>query len=63
MINRHKNAIRKNDEIVYVCENEKHLKEKEKAKYWENVHAILDAEIEIHELYILVKDRVERCGK
>ena len=63
MLDRHKNVIRNNDEAVYVKENEKHLKEEEKAKYWQAVRATLEADIEIHELYILVKDRVERCGK
>ena len=63
MLDRHKNAIRKNDETVYVQENEKHLKAEEKEKYWQAVRAILEADIEIHELYILVKDRLERCGK
>lgn len=63
MLERHINAICKNDEMVYIAENEKHLKEEERAKYWENVRAILDAELEIHELYILVKDRAERWKK
>lgn len=63
MLDRHKNAIRQNDEFVYVSDNAKHLTPEEKTKFWQAVRVMLDAEIQIHELYILVNDRVKRCGK
>lgn len=62
MEKRHENAIKHNDETVYVNEHEKYMKHGEKKRFMAAVRKQMEIEIKIHELYVIVKDRVERCG-
>ena len=60
---RHKNAMRHNDEMVFLNENRKHMNNGEERRFLAYVRKELEIGIKVHELYIVVKDRVERCGQ
>ena len=51
------------DEMLFLRENQKRMKPGEARRYWAAVRKELEIDIKMHELYVLVKDRVERYGK
>lgn len=61
-VTKHESAIRHHEEMLYIHDHEKTLKPGEKRRYWAAVRRRLEIEIKMHELYVLVKDRVERYG-
>lgn len=63
MEDRHKNAIRHNDEMVFLNVHRKHMNHGEEKRFLSCVRKELEIGIKIHELYIVVKDRVERHGE
>ncbi len=62
MEERHKNAITHSDELFYIREHQKKMNHGESRRYWAAVRKQMELEIKVHELYVIVKDRVERCG-
>ncbi len=62
VLTKHESAIRHHDEMLYIHEHQKVLKPGEKRGYFSAVRRQLEIEIKMHELYVLVKDRVERYG-
>ena len=63
MEDRHKNAIRHNDEMVFLNVHRKHMNNGEERRFLSYVRKELEIGIKVHELYIVVKDRVERTGE
>lgn len=61
-INRHESAIQHHEEMLYMHDHERVMKPGEKRRYWAAVRKQLEIDIKMHELYVLVKDRVERYG-
>ena len=51
------------DEMLFLRENQKRMKPGETRRYWSAVRKELEIDIKMHELYVLVKDRVERYEK
>ncbi len=62
MDSRHESAIKHTDEMFFIKEHSKHLRPMESKRYWSAVRKSLEIDIKMHELYVLVKDRVERIG-
>ena len=60
---RHESAIKHTDEMFFIKEHSKNLRPMEAKRYWSAVRKSLEIDIKMHELYVLVKDRVERYGK
>ena len=48
--------------MLYMKDHGKTMKPGEKRRYWAAVRKSLEIDIKMHELYVLVKDRVERYG-
>ena len=61
-IKRHENVIQHHEEMLYMKDHERTMKPGEKRRYWAAVRKQLEIDIKMHELYVLVKDRVERYG-
>lgn len=61
-INRHESAIQHHEEMLYMHDHEKTMKPGEKRRYWAAVRKQLEIDIKMHELYVVIKDRVERYG-
>ena len=61
-INRHESAIRHHEEMLYMKDHERTMKPGEKRRYWAAVRKQLEIDIKMHELYVVIKDRVERYG-
>ena len=51
------------EEMTFIRENQKVMKPGESRRYWAAVRKELEIDIKMHELFVLVKDRVERYGK
>ena len=62
MDSRHESAIKHTDEMFFIKEHSKHLRPMESKRYWSAVRKSLEIDIKMHELYVLIKDRVERIG-
>ena len=62
MDSRHESAIKHTDEMFFIKEHSKHLRPMEAKRYWSAVRKSLEIDIKMHELFVLVKDRVERYG-
>ena len=54
--------ITHHEEMMFLKENQKRMKPREAKSYWSVVRKELENDIKMHELYVLVKDRVERYG-
>ena len=64
MSNEHESAIRHHTEMLYLHDHyEKHMNGREKKSYWKVVREELLNDMRMHELYVVVKDRVERRGE
>lgn len=61
-INRHESVIQHHEEMLYMKDHEKTMKPGEKRRYWAAVRKTLEIDIKMHELYVVIKDRVERYG-
>ena len=61
-IKRHESAIQHHEEMLYMHDHEKAMKPGEKRRYWSAVRRQLEIDIKMHELYVVIKDRVERYG-
>lgn len=61
-INRHESAIQHHEEMLYMKDHEKTMKPGEKRRYWAAVRKSIEIDIKMHELYVVIKDRVERYG-
>lgn len=61
-INRHESVIQHHEEMLYMKYHEKRMKPGEKRRYWAAVRKSLEIDIKMHELYVVIKDRVERYG-
>ena len=59
----HDSAIRHHEEMLFLNKHQNKMKPKEARSYWVAVRKELETDIRMHELYVLVKDRVERYGK
>jgi hypothetical protein len=58
-----KDENKHHDEMLFLRENQKRMKPGEARRYWSAVRKSLEIDIKMHELYVLVKDRVDRYGK
>ena len=58
----HDSAIKHHEEMLFIKEHQKTMKPGEAKRYWAAVRKQLEIDIKMHELYVLVKDRVERYG-
>lgn len=63
MDDKHDNAIKHHEEMLFLQEHQKKMKPREAKSFWSAVRKTLEMEIRMHELYIVIKDRVERYGK
>lgn len=61
-IKRHESVIQHHEEMLYMKDHEKTMKLGEKRRYWAAVRKTLEIDIKMHELYVVIKDRVERYG-
>ena len=61
-INRHESVIQHHEEMLYMKEHKKTMKPGEQRRYWAAVRKQLEIDIKMHELYVVIKDRVERYG-
>ena len=62
MDSRHESAIKHSDEMFFMKEHQKHMKPGEARRFWSAVRKSLEIDIKMHELYVVIKDRVERYG-
>lgn len=59
----HDSAIRHHEEMLFLHEHHhKHMNQRELRSYWSAVRKEIEIDIKMHELYVVVKDRVERLG-
>lgn len=62
MDSRHETAIKHSDEMFFLHEHQKKMKPGEARRFWSAVRKTLEIDIKMHELYVVVKDRVDRYG-
>ena len=63
MLDRHKDAIRVNDELIFIRDNEASLNEEEKRRFYHFLGDLLGAEVELHNIYTLLTLRTGKCIK
>ena len=63
MLDRHKNAIQFDDELIFIKDNEDSLNEEEKRRFYHFLGDLLGAEVELHNIYILLSLRTGKCIK
>jgi len=62
-MDKHESAIRHHEEMLFLHKHyEKHMNGREQKSFWKVVRNEINNDIKMHELYIVVKDRVERLG-
>lgn len=61
-LSRHESVIQHHEEMLYMKDHEKRMKPGEKRRYWAAVRKTIEIDIKMHELYVVIKDRVERYG-
>ena len=60
MLDRHKFAIKNNDEQNWLSDNINLLTEEERKRYWSTVRENLETEMELHKLFEIAKGRRRR---
>ena len=60
MFDRHKFAIKTNDEQNWLADNINLLTEEERKHYWSTVRANLETEMELHKMFEIAKGRCEK---
>jgi len=64
MEGKHDSVIRHHEEMLFLHKNyEKYMNRREQKSFWSAVRKELETDMKMHELYIVVKDRVERLNK
>ena len=58
-----RNALTHINEMRFLNENRKHMNHGEEKRSLAYVRKELEIETKAHELYVVVKDRAERCGE
>ena len=57
MLDRHKFAIKNNDEQNWLADNINLLTEEERKRYWSTVRVNLETEMELHKMFEIAKER------
>ena len=62
MLERHRNAIDQNDRLNFLQDHQEAMTEGENERFWEQLRRLFDAEMELDNLYKVIKDRVDTDG-